>query len=604
MNVNPKKNITLKNRTLYFSPDKDKVKVSFSSPNSYKSRQSKIEGYESRLYWQFKYCQDFNGQVFYYTLTYNNKSIPHHYGTYCFDYEHLRDLLTGGFRKILLRKFGTIFKYFIGAELGEGKGKRGLHNNPHYHVLFFLESACSVKFPYVKITPEEFRHYVRLYWQGFDEDVTGWRSYKTAKYGSVKEGLYCGLVRDFRACMYCAKYVCKDAGLVMHEEKVERFLRFKYRNELLSDDRLFVDFFHTVLFDKWNIPLDSSKSNWLLSDADLILQLCPDEFNPAVYVFGELPLSDLVIHKFVSWYCAKYHDWKSFNDFVDERLEGKVDEGLTEWRNRFCNKCRISHGVGDYALKFIDILEPSVSVPSKNGFKNRPIGLYYYRKLYYDVVRPIKKCQVNEKPCSYSPVMILNEDGINFKVHQLSKSVDSLVNKVSSYFKLVLEDENLFNLMKASDVNTEVTCSFDFLKNYGSSISQSVFFRYAYYKLVYENRFFKIPSSGIDGVSDFPCISPESDYRRFLCSSFHIVDRNELMLDSFLDSNCKGYIPYISHPYFLRYSFFFSVFDLCSDYFFIQNDNESQRKAEEIAELKRFHNQRKLKQFYYGTTVF
>ena len=186
--VNIKKNIRLKNRTLYFSPGKDRTHVVFGSSRSYCSVRSKIEGYESRLYWQFKYCQDFGGQTFFYTLTYNNQSIPNHYGTYCFDYEHLRDLLTGGFRKFLLRKFGTSFKYFIGAELGEGKGSRGLHNNPHYHILFFLQSACNPKFAYRKITPIEFRHLVRLYWQGFDEDVTGFRSYKTAKYGSVKEG--------------------------------------------------------------------------------------------------------------------------------------------------------------------------------------------------------------------------------------------------------------------------------------------------------------------------------------------------------------------------------------------------------------------------------
>lgn len=601
MIVNSKKNITLKNRTLYFSPDKDRVKVSFASPCSYKFRQSKIEGYESRLYWQFKYCQDFNGQVFYYTLTYNNKSIPRYYGTYCFDYEHLRDLLTGGFRKILLRKFGTSFKYFIGAELGDGKGKRGLHNNPHYHVLFFLESANNCKFPYHKITAREFRHYVRLYWQGFDEDVTGWRSYKTAKYGSVKEGENLGLVTDFRACMYCAKYVCKDAGLVMHEEKVTRYLRFKWREELLFDGRLHTEFFHTVIYDKWNTPLNASKTRWLLSDEELILNLLPSEFEGAKYVFGEVPTSDLVFKKFVGWYCAKYHCWKEFNEFVNERVQLKVDEGLTEWRNRFCNKCRISHGVGDYALKSMDKLNPCVSVPSKHGFKDRPIGLYYYRKLFYDVVRPIKKQCVNEKPSSYPPVRVLNQDGLNYKVHQLMLSADRLVAQASSQFKLLLGNRELFEMMKASDVNTEVTCSFETLKQY--ECSESIFYRYAYYKLVYENRFFKIPSLGSDGSCDFPPISPCVDYRKFLDSSFRYVDRNELMLDSFFDSDCEGYLPYISHPYFLRYSSLFNVLDLCSDYFFVQGDNKAQKKAEEIAEIKRYHNQRKLKQYYYGTTV-
>lgn len=75
----------------------------------------------------------------------------------------MRDLLTGGFRKQLLRKFGTTFKYFIGAELGDGKGERGMHNNPHYHALFFLEDAHNPKYPYIKILPEQFRHLVRMY---------------------------------------------------------------------------------------------------------------------------------------------------------------------------------------------------------------------------------------------------------------------------------------------------------------------------------------------------------------------------------------------------------------------------------------------------------
>ena len=139
MRVNKKKPIKFKNRTNYFEPDKTCVQVTVSSPEAYSTRKQKIEGYESRLYWQYRYCEDLNGQTFYYTLTYNDKAMPKQYGMNCFDYEDLRDLLTGGFRKMLLRKYGTTFKYFIGAELGDGKGVRGMHNNPHYHVLFFLE---------------------------------------------------------------------------------------------------------------------------------------------------------------------------------------------------------------------------------------------------------------------------------------------------------------------------------------------------------------------------------------------------------------------------------------------------------------------------------
>lgn len=50
MKVNKKKSIRLQNRTKYFSPELSKTHVIFSSPDSYQSRQIKIEGYESRLY--------------------------------------------------------------------------------------------------------------------------------------------------------------------------------------------------------------------------------------------------------------------------------------------------------------------------------------------------------------------------------------------------------------------------------------------------------------------------------------------------------------------------------------------------------------------------
>lgn len=173
MNVNPKKVLTLKNRTCYFNPDTSRIRIRVSSPYSYQYKEFKIESYESRLYWQFKYCEDHLGQTFFYTLTYNDNAIPRPYGFNCFDYEDLRDLLTGGFRKQLLRKYGTTFKYFVGAELGDGKGSRGMHNNPHYHVLFFLIDACDQRFPYKVISPKDFRHLVKLYWQGFDEDVDG-----------------------------------------------------------------------------------------------------------------------------------------------------------------------------------------------------------------------------------------------------------------------------------------------------------------------------------------------------------------------------------------------------------------------------------------------
>ena len=518
--ANNRRPISFVNRTNYFSPSVSRSHVRLSSPNSFAFVRSKIEGYESRLFWQFKFCEDNGYPVFFYTLTYNNRNIPDFFGVPCFDYEHLRSLFTGGFYKQLKRKYGCTFRYFVGAELGDGKGSRGYHNNPHYHVLFFLEPAkgCElISFP----SPEEFRHLVRLYWQGFDEDE-GFRDYETALYGIAREGLYCGLVKDFRACTYCAKYVVKDTGLKAFEFDVISLLK---------------DFF------RLNCPADS-------------------EENPFCY---ELRLAEF------------------------------VRNGINEFRNRFCNKVRISHGVGDYALKHIvDKLNPSIPIPAKNGYKNRPISLYYYRKLYCDVV----------KDSGGRNLYLLNDLGVEYKVSQLSKRLAKFSDSAKTYLSLVEKDIPLFNKILTSDVNVEVRDSSSFLLSYLKNVfpnEQSrteLFRRYAEYKLVYQDRFFKVEGKRDSLFFRFPLISPSADYRSFLRSSFFMDDLFDGGASAFVANVPEGWLSYDTHPYFLRYIRFFPLFDLLSDYFFIQSDVKQEEDEEERRRIRRFHNDISLSNYY------
>ena len=228
--VNKKKALRIVNQTKYFNPELSRTHNTIASPYSYQSRQQKIEGYETRLYWQYRYCDEHDGQTFFYTLTYNDRHIPTYYGVPCFDYNDLVDIVfEGAFRKRLLRQYGTKMKYFVGAELGDGKGQRGMHNNPHYHILFFLEDAQNERYPYVKISAEDFRHEVRMAWQGFDEE-DGFVDYRKAKKGIAREGENLGKVKDFRACMYVAKYVAKDIKLV----RAEGFIKFHLREDLID----------------------------------------------------------------------------------------------------------------------------------------------------------------------------------------------------------------------------------------------------------------------------------------------------------------------------------------------------------------------------------
>ena len=469
-----------------------------------------------------------------------------------------------------------------------------MHNNPHYHVLFFLENANDERYSYVKIAPKDFRHLVRRYWQGFDEDTDGAHPYTNCVYGIAREGENCGKVTDFRACCYVAKYVCKDVKLVKHESEVEKKVKFKLKIDARKNEDAYKQFLHEVLYPLYNTPLNAKRTVWLMSDIDLLKSLVPEKYQ-------ELFPDSVDYRNDVSSVCYKYHLWDEFEKFIDKFIEEDLKKAICEWRNRFSNKCRISQGVGDYALEFIgDKLNPTFKVPDKKkGFKNRPMSMYYYRKLFTDVVKPTEETALG-KVREYPAIRVLNEDGIKYKLAHLSARVSKMASKARNNLSLLLDNAELFEKMKQSDINTEVWCSHSEFLRMLARIEDNIniFERYAEYKLVYEDRFFKIPDFGSDDVFDFPIIDPRGDYERFLVPSVYSVSRSDLRLDMFLEGDTKDYLPYSQHPYFLRYLGIFHILDMCSDYWFIQGDDKAQREAEEIAKTKRFHSERKLKDFY------
>ena len=605
MPINKKKPIRMRNRTNHFDPAVSRGFIQFSSPDSYQSRKIKIEGYETRLYWQFRYCEDHSGQTFFYTLTYNDKAMPQyklssHESFNCFDYEDLRDLLTGGFRKQLLRKYGTTFKYFISAELGDGKGSRGLANNPHYHALFFLEPADNPQYPYIKISPEEFRHLIRLYWQGFDEEEEI-QDYRTAKFGIAKEGSEnLGKVKDFRAEMYGAKYVCKDVKLVRNERKVVSYKRLALRNVKYPVDcckQFFYDVICRIYASKGLTPQELL-DHFVPHTFDLERSLEGSSFDPNSVTLD-------LFNIYVPDICrVRKGLWKRYWKFKKAYDEEQLRLTLNEYRNRYCNKCRVSHGLGDYALKFIDKLEPFVEVPDKDkGWKRRPLSMYYYRKLYTTMVKDING----------SPIYIINADGIDYKCHNLPKQVSKLATKAKNLFALISTDPDLYERIRESDINNKVFMHFpEFLRRYDylftdNNDNEQIFTNYAYYKLIYEDRYLPAIADGSGRAFDFPPLEPLADYRRFLAPTFPRVYRNPDGVAQFFASPNPNFIPWQSHPAFLRYISLYDLLDTCSDYFFVQEDNRSQAEAEEIARTKRFHTKEKLNDFYSkfkNTTIY
>ncbi len=558
MSRNQKKPFAIRNRTNYFDPSSTRTNIVVSSPFSYNSRQQKIEGYETRLYYQFLYCRDTGGQTFFYTLTYNDKSIPKIYGMNCFDYEDLRDLLTGGFRKVLLRKYGTRFKYFIGAELGDGKGSRGFHNNPHYHILFFLEDAKNPKYPYKKISPREFRHLIRLYWQGFDESTDGFRPYNQAKYGIAHEGDDLGLVSDFRACMYVAKYVCKDAKFKQQESRIRSLIWKHLDDKFKYSDEFWKEFFKTQLR-----PIFDSSD---ISDYEFIIQRFPSSsVRPEIYYYK--PYCEMFLNTF--------HLWDLLLKFKVQFYEPYLNQEILEFRNRYCNKARISQGTGLYALEFIhDKNDPRIPVPSKKGPKYRPLCLYFYRKLFCDVIKD---------PNTGNNIYLLNEAGQKYKLSKLDSCLHRIQHEAENNLSLLTSCPALYDLMLESDVNDGFKMKFPLLQKHLIELDISIpelCKRYSEFKFIYSGRYYSLDS--------IPEILPTSDYARFIKPSYYSITFDELGLQSFLQSH-SNYQSYEKHPYFAPYRRFFAVLDLCSDYFFVQKDDRNQKRAEEIQSVKQFH---------------
>lgn len=544
-----KTNIVITNRTSYFNPDVTKVSLSVPNPNRYLVQSSKREGYQIRLYYEFLDTIKKDGQVFYYTLTYNNIHLPTYEGIRCFDYEHLKYLLNGGFKKMLNRKYHCRLKYFVGAELGEGAGSRGLHNNPHYHILFYLTPLDD---QYVKISPVDFRHLVRLYWQGFDEDF-GFRSYRSAKFGIAKEGENLGLVTDCRACLYVSKYVTKDAFLKRFEYKLKKTLYKRYFESLYNDDDIRREYLFTFVLIKY-YPF----SEELPSSDDVFFQfrdLCSVVAPNLLRLAGDALDKDFL--KFFDSFLKESNLESDYKKFVDSSVFEKVRLELNVFRNRFSNKCRISQGVGDLALQNIDFLNPVVKIPLEKDLEYRLLPNYYFRKLFYNVVK-----NPDGNNC-----YVLNSRGVDFKVYNLKRSMYSLESRLKSYLFLV-ENDSSFTKLKKGFIYNDVDIT-----------------NYVAYKLIYEGRLYR----------GCPSIDYFKDYEEFISRSYSFSVYCPNAVSSSLETCLShGYRFYSYHIAFRDKQSLFSYFDSLLEYFTLSRDNKLEADYLELCRVRDVHKKLKL----------
>ena len=154
--------------------------------NSFFFQSGRRRAYAQRLYFEYLYTQKVNGTTYFYTLTYNDKSIPHYFKDRpCFSYADIRLVTNGALSKELERKYGSRLRYFVACETGEGKGSRGAGKNPHYHCIFFVQplhdkEGKPITEGYIPIQPLDFRRIIRRVWQGTENDYV---NFNAAKFG-------------------------------------------------------------------------------------------------------------------------------------------------------------------------------------------------------------------------------------------------------------------------------------------------------------------------------------------------------------------------------------------------------------------------------------
>lgn len=318
--------ITLKNKSHYLCND-SKKENRFINPYTFSAQKAKQNGYFTRLYFHYKYISILGGRTYFYTFTYNDKSLPSYLGVNCLRNSDIREFFRlSGFDKRLLRDYGYTCQYFVSCELGEGKGSRGIGNNPHYHCIIFLTPTDDKK-DKKHLTDSQFYELVTEYWQG-----SNWRDMRPQqyKYGIAMPGDDLGLVSSAKGLNYVSKYVLKDVTYFRLYNSLELASKQQITDWLFADERAIVKlekYFNNMTFDEFNTYFESV----------------------------------------LNWSFRRY-----YRKYIMRECMPKV---------------HISQHVGEFIINNVNEDGLTINIPIQNTIKSVNIPLYAYRKLYYDVVK-------------------------------------------------------------------------------------------------------------------------------------------------------------------------------------------------------------------------
>lgn len=522
-------------------------------PNSFSYESSKRSSYQQRLYFEYLYTQKVGGVSFFITFTYNDNAIPQWHGHNVFDYEHVRLITNGKISKVLMRKYHAQMKYFCACETGDGKGERGLGNNPHYHFIFYIQPLDS---NFVKPTPDQFISLCRSVWQYrtvihpiYGTRLERYCDWRSARFGHVQAGNNQGVINSADAFGYVSKYCTKSSFWNNVEREVIAFY-----DKVVTDNGYT---FPNCLLNYYEYLKDLGYYNAIDSPRYAFLR------DSGLLDFAKYRRTNDWAKKSPYQQTYRYYLLTYRNDLLDTFTQPLIDyyyntykelavkTFVRKWKNRYGLKTRMSNGVGLYGLEFVKNKEsnPTISYITSKDCKDKPLCLYLYRKLYMDVV----KC-----PVTGNPLYILNSLGLQLKHNQLPSQINTTIDTLKQ--AIIHFNECRFNNLPVYNRY------YDSIRVPRETIPDNAYYAYAVYTLVYKHRHFK-DELECNLRIDIDIEDVLKDYDKYLLNTYWSLDYDEISLKQRIYTNRDHLVAFTSHYAFVPYARYFDYFDKVTDAF-------------------------------------
>lgn len=342
----------------------------------------------TRLHFEYKNCIDNNGIVYFVTFTFNDNGVFCINGRNYLDNYLIRQFCNKSIFPRYLNDNGYTFRFAFFGELGDGKGVRGLDNNPHYHALFFLYPAlgCSMKY-------HNDRSFLELCHNAWNQDPLSYsKEYKTLNRGNVSYSKDGAVVNDSKVFAYCSSYCIKSISSDYNKSCRLFFERVAFITLLC------------VLLP----PIRDSKYQSYIYPYDR-MQFLLRRF--ALTVFKDLSLTStynlkyydiiLILKDSISHLFCEFYSLKDFPPFAFHELD-LFDSSLYNYLmsqplfSRFATFVYNNHRIGyrlsvNLGINGLDYIDDKflLDVSSFHTFTSPRINLpnYYFRRLCFDCVK-------------------------------------------------------------------------------------------------------------------------------------------------------------------------------------------------------------------------